>query len=227
MELLEHPVSALPGAAPRTVEVEVDERAARRSLREQVSKLEGELADLVASAYPRHTVDARVRSWGGPRILSLGELERMRDELSERLHAARGQLSDTASAEESKRLLVERMMLEPKAYKFARVTREQIGERGCGGWEVRPRLGLIGMMMGWWQVKLSSGCPLARGCGACAAARRTWDVAAASARPRPHAESAQDPRRASRRPVPPSPAARATRLRRRPGAAFPWPSCAS
>jgi hypothetical protein len=26
---------------------------------------------------------------------------------------------------------------------------------------VRPRLGLIGMLMGWWQVKLSSGCPLA------------------------------------------------------------------
>jgi hypothetical protein len=25
---------------------------------------------------------------------------------------------------------------------------------------VRPRLGLIGMLMGWWQVKLSSGCPL-------------------------------------------------------------------
>ena len=24
-----------------------------------------------------------------------------------------------------------------------------------------PRLGLIGMLMGWWQVKLSSGCPLA------------------------------------------------------------------
>jgi hypothetical protein len=31
---------------------------------------------------------------------------------------------------------------------------------------VRPRLGLIGMLMGWWQVKLSSGCPLAGGRGA-------------------------------------------------------------
>ena len=30
-------------------------------------------------------------------------------------------------------------------------------------WQVRPRLGLIGMLMGWWQVKLSSGCPLRRG----------------------------------------------------------------
>ena len=36
---------------------------------------------------------------------------------------------------------------------------EKIGEGGCGVWEVRPRLGLIGMLSGWWQVKLSSGCP--------------------------------------------------------------------
>ena len=26
-------------------------------------------------------------------------------------------------------------------------------------------MGLIGMLMGWWQVKLSSGCPLAGGRG--------------------------------------------------------------
>jgi hypothetical protein len=26
---------------------------------------------------------------------------------------------------------------------------------------VRPRLGLIGMLMGWWRVVISSGCPLA------------------------------------------------------------------
>jgi hypothetical protein len=44
-----------------------------------------------------------------------------------------------------------------------RVSREDIGERGCGHWEVRPRLGLVGMLMGWWQVKLSSGCPLPTG----------------------------------------------------------------
>ena len=37
-----------------------------------------------------------------------------------------------------------------------------LGEPGCGVWQVRPRLGIIGMLMGWWQVKLSSGCPLAR-----------------------------------------------------------------
>jgi hypothetical protein len=42
-----------------------------------------------------------------------------------------------------------------------RVANRDLGESGCGVWHVRPRLGLIGMLMGWWQVKLSSGCPLA------------------------------------------------------------------
>ncbi len=42
-----------------------------------------------------------------------------------------------------------------------RVSNREIGEPGCGVWHVRPRLGLIGMLMGWWEVKLSSGCPLA------------------------------------------------------------------
>jgi hypothetical protein len=42
-----------------------------------------------------------------------------------------------------------------------RVANRDLGENGCGVWQVRPRLGLIGMLMGWWQVKLSSGCPLA------------------------------------------------------------------
>jgi hypothetical protein len=53
------------------------------------------------------------------------------------------------------------MLLEPGRYKFARIANRDLGEPGCGVWQVRPRLGLIGMLMGWWQVKLSSGCPLA------------------------------------------------------------------
>ncbi len=53
------------------------------------------------------------------------------------------------------------MLLAPGRHKWARVTQADVGEPGCGAWESRPRLGLIGMLMGWWQVKLSSGCPLA------------------------------------------------------------------
>ena len=161
MELLEQQVRALPHGRSRSVEVEVDERSARRSLREQIAKLERELGDVLVSAYPRHGIDVSVPSWGGPRMLSLGELERVRDELWQRVHQARGALSQRTAVEEENRRLIERMMLDPGRHKFMRVSREDIGVRGCGGWEVRPRLGLIGMLMGWWQVKLSSGCPLA------------------------------------------------------------------
>jgi hypothetical protein len=96
-------------------------------------------------------------------MLSLGELERVRDDLADRLRSTRADLAERTAREEESRRLIERMMLEPARYKFVRVSREDIGERGCGHWHVRPRLGLIGMLMGWWQVKLSSGCPLAEG----------------------------------------------------------------
>jgi len=147
-------------SVPRTVEVEVDERAARRSLREQIGKLERELSQAFVAAYPRDGIEWSVPSQAGPRILSLGELERVRDGLALRLRTVRGDLTERARCEEENRRLVERMMLDPGRHKFVRVSREDIGERGCGGWHVRPRLGIIGMMMGWWQVKLSSGCPL-------------------------------------------------------------------
>jgi hypothetical protein len=163
VELLEQQIRALPSGPPRSVEVEVDERSARRSLRDQIAKLERELGDVLVSSYPRAGLQVSVPSWGGPRILSLGELESVRDELAQSLRQARGALAERTAVEEENRRLIERMMLEPARYKFARVSREDIGERGCGGWEVRPRHGLIGMLMGWWQVKLSSGCPLAGG----------------------------------------------------------------
>jgi hypothetical protein len=42
-----------------------------------------------------------------------------------------------------------------------RVSHEDIGEPGCRHWHVRPRWSFIGMLMGWWRVVISSGCPLA------------------------------------------------------------------
>jgi hypothetical protein len=46
--------------------VEVDERAARRSLREQIAKLERELAQAFASAYPRQGFEWGVAGQYGP-----------------------------------------------------------------------------------------------------------------------------------------------------------------
>jgi hypothetical protein len=152
------------GYGPETLP-EVDEREARRSLRSQIARLERELGDALLTAFPRFGVDVRVPGTDGPRLLGLGELERVRDDLTARLAAVRRVLHERGAEEERNRVLLERMLLHPGRYKFARVTNHDLGESGCVAWQVRPRLGLIGMLMGWWQVKLSSGCPLATGPG--------------------------------------------------------------
>jgi hypothetical protein len=160
----EHPplVTLLPS-------VEVDERPARESLRGQIAKLERDLSQALADARPgegpgRPAVRAR-----GPRLLSLGELERVRDDLADRLRTLRRDIAGRAEREAENRLLLERMLLEPERHRWVRVTQAEVGEPGCGAYQVRPRLGPIGMLAGWWQVKLSSGCPLARGRAARAA----------------------------------------------------------
>lgn len=151
--------------APTVAPLRVDERAARRSLLDQIAKLESELAALFCASYPRTGFDWGVPSRGGPRILSLGELERIRDGLAARLEDNRRQLSDRTWTEEENRRLIEEMLLDPASYKWVRVRNEDIGEPGCKSWHVRPRYGLLGMLMGWWRVRISSGCPLAWGRG--------------------------------------------------------------
>jgi hypothetical protein len=141
-----------------------DELAARRSMRTQIAKLEGELAEAFVTAYPLGGFDLPTTPTPrDPRLLSLGELERVRDDLAERLHTARVTIRERADVQAANRLYLEEMLLEPAKHRFARVSCRDLGEPGCGVWQVRPRLGLIGMMMGWWQVKLSSGCPLPGG----------------------------------------------------------------
>jgi hypothetical protein len=221
VELLEAHVKAPPPALPGTSVVEVDEQAARRSLREQIGKLERELAQAFVTAYPRHGFEWSVSGMSGPRILGLGELERVRDDLAERLCTLRADLAQRTAREEESRRLIERMMLDPKSYRYVRVSREDIGERGCGHWHVRPRLGIIGMLMGWWQVKLSSGCPLARGQPPPPPPQPDpWAVEAESARP-----SARP--RASRSPLPARSAGAGMSARPRPGGASRSSSCAS
>jgi hypothetical protein len=137
-----------------------DERAARRTLLDQVARLEEELAQLFCSVWPRKDFDLTVASRGGPRLLSLAELEELRDELARKVHHVRGTLSDRTYVEEQNRRLIEEMMLDPCAHRWVRVANEDIGEPGCKHWHVRPRWSLLGMLMGWWRVVISSGCPL-------------------------------------------------------------------
>jgi hypothetical protein len=166
MELLEQVLSAPPVAlhAPPSTDTDV-ERAARRTLRSQIAKLERELADAFVTAYPMGGLEHRAGLAAEPRLLDLGELERVRDELTERLRGACVTIAERAEVQSANRIQLERMLLDPARYRYARVSQADIGEPGCGVWQVRPRLGLIGMLMGWWEVKLSSGCPLARGRG--------------------------------------------------------------
>ncbi len=155
MELLEQRQSP--------VVVPIDERAARKTLRAQIARLERELAETACAAYPRIPMTSTVAGCAGPRLLDLGELEVLRDDLAERLKELKTGVDRQTDLQAAKRLLIEDMLLEPARYKWVRVSNADIGEHGCKSWHVRPRLGLIGMLAGWWHVKISSGCPLAGG----------------------------------------------------------------
>jgi hypothetical protein len=117
----------------------LDERAARGDLRAQIAVLEAR--------------GGRAPGGPGPRLLSLGELEAVRDAL------VPAPAPGGPDAHEQARLLLERMLANPASHRFARVSLRALGQPGCGAYVVRPRLGLLGMLAGWWEVKLSSGCP--------------------------------------------------------------------
>ena len=142
--------------------VEIDERLARAELRRQIGRLERELSSLLAEGFGRVAVEHRVSAVAAePRVLDLGQLERVRDELATRIAEACQTLREQEGFEAQNRELLDRMLAAPAQYKWVRVSRDDLGLPGCGHWHSRPRLGPIGMLMGWWRVKVSSGCPLA------------------------------------------------------------------
>lgn len=127
-------------------------------LRRQIAQLEAELAQYapVPSVAGFAPVARPV-----PRVLGEAGLRAVRDDLTERLLRARADASVVREEQDRHRRRLEDMLALPKAYKWHRVANADLGEPGCGVWQVRPRLGLIGMLAGWWHVKVSSGCPLA------------------------------------------------------------------
>jgi hypothetical protein len=140
------------------------ERAARASIRAQIARLEREHSAIVAERFPH--ISAPVggpAAEHGPSLLDLGELERSRDRLAAGLQELRARAVERVEHERRAREQLQRMKLEPGRYKFARLPVRDLGQGVCGVWEVRPRLGLIGMLAGWWELKLSSGCPLSKG----------------------------------------------------------------
>ncbi len=157
------PNGAAPGTIRRTSGLVEDRRSARVELRRQIARMERELGELFATTFPRRGIEWGVPAAGGPRVLGIGELERTRDTLAERLANARAEIEHRADQEQANRELVERMIADPADYQWVRVRNEDAGEPGCKHWHSRPRWGILGMLAGWWRVKLSSGCPLATG----------------------------------------------------------------
>lgn len=138
------------------------EHAARRALRRQIAKLEHDLSraiveDLQAGA--RGRVEARAAEGAGARLLTLGDLEARRDDLVARLAAVEARRTE----ELHNRVLLREMYRDPASYKHARLRTSDLAERGCRVYEVVPRFGVVGILGGWWRVKVSSGCPLPSG----------------------------------------------------------------
>ena len=110
--------------------------AMRRTLLSQIARLE---ADLPPG--PGHGGEQR------PRLQSLGNLERIRDDLYERIQERR---FSGGEEQDRKRRLREEMLLDPASHRGAQVTNAEIGEPGCGAWICLGK---------WFRIKISSGCP--------------------------------------------------------------------
>jgi hypothetical protein len=163
MVVIEHP-DTQPEVAPWVGIETASERAARTDLRAQIARLERELARVAASAYPRldmSPVTPYMRR--GPRVLALGELEQVRDALADRLSSLRTAAVVQAEEQADAREELARMLADPPAHPGRRMTNTQLGLPGCTVYAVVPRFGVLGRLASWWQVKISSGCPLVWG----------------------------------------------------------------
>jgi DNA-binding transcriptional regulator YhcF (GntR family) len=131
----------------------------RRELRAQIARLELALA-AYAWQDQRRPVPERVET-AVPvgRVTSVEELTRTRDELIERLTSLRGEAERRGARERRGRGRVEGMLESPSAHSWEVVTNADLGEPGCTEWRVVPRFGPLGAILGWWRVKVSSGCP--------------------------------------------------------------------
>ena len=128
-------VDGVPGVDRRRtvgapVRPDVDERAARRTLRAQIAHLERDLGAAVIAAYPRLPAGTARVSHAGPRLLGLEELERIRDDLADRIAEVRAQAAVQGERQAEARLLIERMLLDPGRYKW--VAGDQRGHRRDG-----------------------------------------------------------------------------------------------
>ncbi|UUY03458.1 hypothetical protein LRS13_22760 [Svornostia abyssi] len=140
----------------------VDGRAARASLRSQLRHLERELAQLMAEGFS-DPGDRRVIEQSAEHrrahLPTFAELVCQRDALIARVAEERTHRAARRTEIARTRAFLEEVRRAPERHPYVRIPRADLGEPGCGSYQVRPKLGIIGMLAGWWQVKLSSGCP--------------------------------------------------------------------
>lgn len=135
------------------------ESVLRDELRAQIARLEADHA--AANARLNRPADTTVPA-STPRLLTTSELEEVRDQLVTRFldtQAALRELDVEEARQGERRDLLRRMHDEPARHRWTTVTTRDIGEPGCRRWESRPILGVIGLLSGWWRVRVSSGCP--------------------------------------------------------------------
>ena len=99
-------LESIAGGVAAPVLPDVDERAARRTLRAQIAHLERDLGAAVIAAYPRLPAGTARVSHAGPRLLGLDDLERIRDDLADRIAEVRAQAAAQAERQAEARLLI-------------------------------------------------------------------------------------------------------------------------
>jgi len=124
-----------------------------------IESLERELQQVITALTAANRRMYTVPSAARPHLLSLAELEIVRDGLAAELDRAQETLAAQIHTRREKRMLLKRMTEEPVKFRWARVTTVDLGEPGCRSWEVVPKLGPVGMLANWWRIRISSGCP--------------------------------------------------------------------
>lgn len=142
----------------------VDEAAARATMRAQLRHLERELAQLTTDAFADPGDRRPIAPTAGTpshraHLPTFAELEAQRDLLVARVAEARAHRAVRRAEVEQTQAFLEEVRRAPEQHPYVRIPKADLGEPGCGSYQVRPKRGIIGMLAGWWQVKLSSGCP--------------------------------------------------------------------
>jgi len=148
-----------PDASPTLPDVarDSDEPATRRELRRQIARLEEELSGYahdLRRGDPGHPLLQPT-----PRVADVEQLEQVRNRLLEQLSAVRDKQARRGRRQQRGREHLESMTRDPEGHKWQWVSNDDIGEQGCRTWHATPRYGPVGALMGWWRIKVSSGCP--------------------------------------------------------------------